>query len=84
MNDISKEYEFPAISVVFMKTEDLFEAYWNKICLDQNISCENRFHHRPVFQDVIKLRQHGMYFRVVMQQPWRYSAKQNLTFILLC
>ena len=51
---------------------------------DQNISAENGFHLPPIFQDVIKPRWRRVYFRVVMQQPWRYSAKQNLTSILLC
>ena len=53
-------------------------------CPDQNISTENGFQLPPIFQDVIKPRRRRVYFRVVMQQPWRYSAKQNLTFILLC
>ena len=78
------------ISVVFMQNEDLVVAYWNSeqnqevVCPDQNISAENCFHLPPIFQDVIKRLQRRVYFRVVMQQPWLYSAKQNLTFSLLC
>ena len=78
------------ISVVFTQNEDLVEVSWNIeqnkeiICPDQNISAENCFHLPQIFQDVIKPRQSRVYFRVVMQQPWRYSAKQNLTFNLLC
>ena len=77
------------ISVVFMQNEDLVVAYWNieynqeVVCPDQNISAENCFHLLPIFQDVIKPRQRRVYFRAVMQQPWHYSAKQNLMLNLL-
>ena len=77
-------------SVIFTQNEDLVVTYWNKesnqevACPDQSISAENGFHLQPIFQDVIKPRRRRVYFRVVKQQLWRYSAKQNLTFILLC
>ena len=37
----------------------------------------------PIFPERYKAARRRVYFRVVMQQPWRYSAKQNFTFILL-
>ena len=64
-------------------------AYWNiewnqeVVRPDQNISDENCFHLPPIFQNIRKPRQHRMYFRVVMLQPWRYSAEENMTFNLL-
>ena len=78
------------ISVIFTQNEDLVVTYWNieynqeVASPDQNISAENGFHLPQIFQDVIKPRRRRVYFRVVMQQPWRYSAKENLTVILLC